>query len=112
MRVALNLLYLIPGVVGGTETYAAGVLDGLAGLDADDEFIVYLCREGGSWRVPEAQNFTRVVCDVPASSRWRRYLFEQLLFPIILKRASVDVVHSLGYVSPVFCPCPSVVTIH
>ena len=30
MIVGLNLLYLLPGVVGGTETYAAGLLHGLA----------------------------------------------------------------------------------
>jgi len=33
MRIGLNLLYLLPGVVGGTETYAAGLLHGLAQID-------------------------------------------------------------------------------
>ena len=39
MRFGINLLYLLPGVVGGTETYAAGLLNGLAAIDRGDQFV-------------------------------------------------------------------------
>ncbi len=29
MKIGINLLYLLPGVVGGTETYAAGLVAGV-----------------------------------------------------------------------------------
>jgi glycosyltransferase involved in cell wall biosynthesis len=112
MRIGLNLLYLLPGVVGGTESYAAGLLNGLAAIDRDDEFVVFVNRESAVWNLPSASNFTRVVCPVWATSRLRRYFFEQAHLPQWLKRHRIDLVHSLGYVAPLFPPCASVVTVH
>lgn len=111
MRIGINLLYLLPGVVGGTETYAAGLLQGLAQVDHQDEFVVFVNRESATWPVPEAQNFSRVVCPVRADSRSKRYVFEQLWLPCLLAKYKIDVVHSLGYVGPLFAPCHSVLTI-
>ena len=111
MKIGLNLLYLLPGVVGGTETYAAGLIDGLAQIDKKNEYFVFVNREAAKWPLPEAENFTRVVCPVRAVSRARRYFFEQAHLPGLLKAHGVELVHSLGYVAPLFPPCPSVVTV-
>lgn len=112
MKIGINLLYLLPGIVGGTETYAAGLLSALAQVGDQDEFIVFVNRESKNWPLPEAQNSNRVICPVRATSRGRRYLFEQLRLPRLLTKYKIDVVHSLGYVGPLLAPCPSVVTIH
>ena len=111
MKIGINLLYLLPGVVGGTEIYAAGLLYALAQVNEQDEFIVFVNRESKNWSIPEAQNFNRVVCPLQATRRGRRYFFEQLRLPRLLTKYKIDVVHSLGYVGPLFAPCPSVVTI-
>lgn len=111
MRVGINLLYVVPGVVGGTETYAAGLLQGLAQLDGQNEYLVFVNEECADWPVPTVPNMTRVVCPVKAVRRSRRYLFEQSRLPALLGRYAVDVVHSLGYVGPVWTPCPAVVTV-
>lgn len=111
MKIGINLLYLLPDVVGGTETYAAGLLHGLAAIDQRDEFIVFVNQESENWLLPEASNFTRVVCPVRATRRSRRYLFEQLRLPRLLAKYKIDVVHSLGYVGSLLSPCPCVVTI-
>jgi glycosyltransferase involved in cell wall biosynthesis len=112
MKIGINLLYLLPGVVGGTETYAAGLLHGLAEIDQRNEYIIFVNRESESWPLPGVVNFTRVVCPVWASGRASRYLFEQVRLPRLLAKHQIDVVHSLGYVGPLAAPCPSVVTIH
>ena len=112
MRIGINLLYLLPGVVGGTETYAEGLLAGFAQLNLQDEFVVFVNRESANWPLPFAPNFTRVVCPVDATSRGKRYLFEQFRLSRLLRLHGVDVVHSLGYVCPLLAPCPSVVAIH
>ncbi len=111
MRIGINLLYLLPGIVGGTETYAAGLLQGLAEINKQDEFIIYTNRESENWPIPEESNFTRVVCPVWAKKRNRRYLFEQLHLPKLLIRHRIDLVHSLGYVIPLRSSCRSVVSI-
>jgi glycosyltransferase involved in cell wall biosynthesis len=112
MKIGINLLYLIPDIVGGTETYASGLLHGLAIIDQHDEFVIYVNQESKNWPLPEQPNFIRVVCPVSAFSQTRRYLFEQLQFPKLLRKNRIDIVHSLGYVSPLFAPCSSIVTIH
>jgi glycosyltransferase involved in cell wall biosynthesis len=111
MKIGINLLYLLPGVVGGTETYAAGLLHGLAEIDQRNEYVVFVNRESERWPLPGAVNFTRVLCPVRAAGRASRYLFEQVRLPWLLARYHIDVVHSLGYVGPLVAPCPSVVTI-
>ncbi len=111
MKIGINLLYLLPGVVGGTETYAAGLLHGLAEIDERNEYVVFMNRESERWPLPQAVNFTRVVCPIRAAGRTSRYLFEQVRLPRLLAQYHIDVVHSLGYVGPLVAPCPSVVTI-
>jgi len=111
MKIGINLLYLLPGVVGGTETYAAGLLHGLAEIDQRNEYVVFVNRESESWPLPGAANFTRVLCPVRAANRACRYFFEQVRLPRLLAKYHIDVVHSLGYVGPLAAPCPSVVTI-
>jgi glycosyltransferase involved in cell wall biosynthesis len=112
MRIGLNLLYLIPEVVGGTETYAAGLLDGLSKVGEGNEFLVYTNREAASWPIPERNFMRRIPCPVNATSRSARYFFEQARLPGLLREHSLDVIHSLGYVGPIRSPCPSVVTVH
>ena len=112
MRIGFNLLYLIPSRVGGVERYAAGLLDGLAKLNFPNEYLVFVNQESANWPIPNHPNFRRVICPVEATSRWRRYVFEQLKLPQLLKTHAVDLVHSLGYVSPLRASIPSVVTIH
>ncbi len=112
MKIGINLLYLIPGVVGGTETYARGLLNGLAEIDQKNAFIIFLNREAAQWQLPNLNNFIRVVCPISGSNRWGRYCFEQIKLPFLLQKYNIDLVHSLGYVSPLLTNRVSVVTIH
>lgn len=111
--IGLNLLYLLPGEVGGTETYARELLSAFARIESSEaQFVVFVNREAADWPLPEAPNFTRVVCPVSAVSRGQRYRFEQLQLPRLARKFGVAVLHSLGYVAPLRLQCPSVVTIH
>lgn len=112
MRIGLNLLYLIPGQVGGTESYAKGLLKGLSRIDRENEYIIFVNKEAVNWQIPEARNFKKIVCAVYGRNRFVRYFFEQLKLPSYLSQNRIDLVHSLGYVGPLHSPCPSVVTIH
>ena len=112
MRVGLNLLYLIPGIVGGTETYAVSLIRAMTSEFPDDDFVVFLNQEASKLALGEMKNLFPVVCPVYAESRFKRYWFEQTVFPKIVKRHSIEVLHSLGYVGPFHVACPHVVTIH
>ncbi len=112
MRIGVNLLYLIPGVVGGTETYATGLLHGFSLLNDETEFVVFVNQEATSWRIPSTGRFRRIVCDVDGTSRIRRYAYEQFTLHRLLGEHRIDILHSLGYTAPLRGVSKSIVTIH
>lgn len=112
MHIGLNLLYIIPGENGGTQTYAESLIRALAALDKEDEFVVFVSEEGAALELPQQANVRKVVCPVRAVRREARYAYEQTAFLRLLRRHKLDVLHSLGYVCPLYPPCRSVVTIH
>lgn len=112
MRIGLNLLYMVPGVMGGTETYARGLLAGLKQLRPSYEFVLFLNRESSEFALDEWSGFQRVVCPVNAINRKDRYVFEHVLLRHSLRDNGIDLLHSLGYTSPLFLKCPTVVTVH
>ena len=112
MRIGLNLLYLIPGNVGGTQTYAVSLIEALATIDSENEYYLFLNQESSKLALTDAPNFHRVVCRFHATRRPVRYAWEQLILPLQLHYYRTDLVHSLGYVGPLMSICPSIVTIH
>lgn len=112
MLIGLNLMYLIPGVVGGTETYARSLIEALARQDGENEYVVFVSREAAALDVTPAPNFQRVVAPVNAMKRAVRYAWEQTILPVALARRGANMVHSMGYVSPLAARCPQVVTVH
>jgi glycosyltransferase involved in cell wall biosynthesis len=112
MRIGINLLYLLPGLVGGTEVYAVSLLNALAAKKSSYQFFVFINRESVGLNLPQASNFHIIVCPIHASHRWLRYLWEQTILPWQLLYHKIDLVHSLGYVGPILTPCKSLVTIH
>lgn len=112
MHIGLNLLYIIPGENGGTQTYAESLVRALAAANVGDEFTAFVSEEGRALALPDRPGFRTVVCPVRAGRREARYAYEQLAFPRLIAGHNLDVLHSLGYVCPLRPPCPSVVTIH
>lgn len=111
MRIGINLLFMIPGVVGGTEVYAAELVKGLARCAPTADLVVFVNREAASWCLPSSTRVTRVVCPVDGVNRSARYLFEQTVLHRMVRDHGVEVLHSLGYVAPLKLDCPSVVSV-
>ncbi len=112
MRIGINLLYLIPGEVGGTETYARGLLNALARVDVKNEYFIFINRESRHLDFIRHPTFTIVECGVRAVNRPARFVWEQGFLPGQVRRTGIEVLHSLGYVAPFCEPCRSVVTVH
>ena len=55
-----NALYLIPGGVGGTETYLRALLVALAEIDRVNEYFVFTNRETGADLIPQQAKFAQV----------------------------------------------------
>jgi glycosyltransferase involved in cell wall biosynthesis len=98
--------------VGGTETYAVSLTRSLVAESPNTEFVALLNWESHELALGSYQNLRTVYCPVKAINRTARYKYEQLQLPIVARQNRLDVLHSLGYVSPLHCDCPTVVTIH
>ena len=56
MRIALNLLFLIPGEVGGSETYATSLIKALNKIDRTNEYYIFLNQEGLKLKIVNSCN--------------------------------------------------------
>ncbi|MBP9669853.1 glycosyltransferase family 4 protein [Candidatus Woesebacteria bacterium] len=108
MLIGINLLYLIPGKVGGTETYARELIPHLA----KDNDLVIFCGKETSVTFKTSKNIQVVTLPIYSSNRVARLIVEQTILPIMATKYKIDVLFSLGYSAPFIHPCPSVVTIH
>lgn len=112
MHVGLNLIYLVPGQTGGTETYAKELIRALREQAPEIALTAFINREAGAGPplLPPDVNVVRL----PVSGRnrldWVRG--EQLLLPRAAEYARVDLVHSLANTAPSWGKFRRIVTIH
>lgn len=112
-HVGLNLLYLVPGEVGGSEIYAHRLVDALGRARPDVRFTAYGGREAAPSLRRQGWPANVRVHELPFSARNKplRIAAENTLLPGAAARAGVDVLHSLGTTAPLVAGRPSVVTI-
>ena len=112
MKVAVNLLWLVPGVVGGSETAVTGLLRELAEDPPDDvELTLFALDEFGAVHRDLVAAFpTRLV---PLTGRLKplRVVAENTWLARRLGEG-FDLVHHMGGVVPLVGSVPSVVTVH
>ena len=112
MRIGINALYLIPGGVGGTEIYLRSLLEAMARIAPANEYFLFVNRESAAESWITASDFHPVVCAVSARNRPRRILWEQFIFPWLLRRYKIDVVFNPGFTMPLLSRSPSVTVFH
>jgi glycosyltransferase involved in cell wall biosynthesis len=112
VHLGLNLLYLTPGEVGGTEVYATELLRALTQLLPADRLTLFLRPSARDWGPPEAIDCSRVVIPGTDVHTAARIGIEALLLPALAQRHGIHVLHSLGYHGPWRGGVPSVVSVH
>ncbi len=112
-RLGVNLLFLVPGQVGGSEIYARNLLRALHDLQPQLELVAYVAPEALDTlsAEPWAPAATFVPAPLRSASKPRRVAGELTWLPLRLRRDGVDLLHSLGTTTPPLCPVPSVVTV-
>jgi len=111
VKIGINALFLIPGKVGGSETYLRSLVRALQAVPGDDEYVLYTNREcAGSFDLSDPR-FREVRCPLAATSRPARMAYEQVVLPLHALRDRLDLLHSPGYTAPLVAPCTNVVSI-
>jgi len=109
-RIGINLLYINPKFSGGSVTYAKKLIQSLQQQEDENEYIVYINKDCNSDDFSN-RKFTVRVIPFSYSNVYYRYFWEQFIFPFFLLKDSLDILHSLGYVCPIFAPCKQIVSI-
>lgn len=115
MHVGLNahLLSFAPTYRGaGISRYIRNLITHMALADSELRLTVFL----GDRRIPSdwasSNVVTPVVSHLPTAKPALRILWEQLIQPFEVHRRRISVLHSMGYVKPIACRCPSIVTVY
>jgi glycosyltransferase involved in cell wall biosynthesis len=113
LHVGLNLVFLVPGATGGTETVARELLPELVAAAPDWRFTAFVNLEAASsadrwWE----ELMPAVTVPVHAARRAQWVRGEQLLLPRLAGRAGIDLLHSLANTSPARGRYRRVVTVH
>ena len=113
-RVLVNLLWLVPGVVGGSEESTTDALRAVAGsADVGDLDIHLAVLEQFAAAHPDlADHFELHVLDQDGRDKRRRVLAEQTWLPATTRAVAADVVHHAGGVLPLRHPGSTVLTVH
>jgi glycosyltransferase involved in cell wall biosynthesis len=122
VHVGVNLLWLVPGVVGGSETYIVRLLRALAedppGPErrgagrADVRVTLFLNRLGAEAYPDLCEAFDSEIAPVTGTAKPARVLAETTWLGVACRRRGIDVAHHVGGIAPVWRPVPTIVTIH
>jgi glycosyltransferase involved in cell wall biosynthesis len=113
-RVALNALFLAPGVSGGPETYLRGLVPPLASRHPELRLSLVTTVSGARVLREEGWGDWLELVALPCEDgqRMRRTLAEQVWLPLLARRRGWELVHSLASVAPVRALTRSVITLH
>jgi glycosyltransferase involved in cell wall biosynthesis len=112
-HVGVNLLWLVPGVVGGSESYIVRLLRAVADAPpADLRITLFLNGRGAAEHKDLRAAFPTVVAPVSGTSKPLRVLAETTWLGQQLRRRRMDAVHHVGGIAPLWRPVPTIVTIH
>ncbi len=111
-KIGLNLLYIIPDKVGGTQTYAEGILKSFHNKKFNIEIHIFCTKEYYQIIKKQYPNFKYHPISINNRNRVLRILFELTCLPFLVKKHKLSLLHSLGYTAPFYLPIKNIVTIH
>lgn len=103
MRIGIDLLWVRPGICGGTESFIRNLLDGFAEYKEMEEFILFVTEDNAESfsKYSGFSNMSLKVCPVKCANQMKRILWENLYMNKWAKKADVDVMFIPVYSKPV-----------
>ena len=112
-RIGVNLLWLVPGEVGGSEEYTVRLLSAFADSGFDDvEVILYVNQRFTDAYPLLMERFSTRVAPISGSSRLLRVLVESTWLAARSRLDHCELLHHAGGTMPAFRTVPGVITMH
>jgi glycosyltransferase involved in cell wall biosynthesis len=113
LHVGVNLLWLVPGVVGGTEEYTTRLLGGIATAPPEGmRFTLFVLDPFARAHPDLAAAFDTVVAPLDGTKKAMRVAFESSWLTAKSRRLGIDLVHHAGGTMPPVRGAPGILTIH
>lgn len=111
-KVGINLLWLVPGVVGGSETYTTRLLHGLVERSSKLDYTLFALPQFADAHPDLAKSFK--IAYAPVTGTWKsfRVAGENSWLAIQCRRRHIDLLHHAGGTIPVLRAVRPVLTIH
>ncbi len=104
LRIAIDLLWLRPGGVGGTEFFVRNLLDGFMALKDEFHFVLLLSKDNESTFNHYLQDirFEKIVADIYSKNIGKRIIWQFFFQNHLLRKNKIKYCFSPVYVRPVF----------
>lgn len=102
MRIGIDLLWIRPGICGGTESYTRNMLDGFALYGAQHEFVLFVTEDNAdSFRkYQNNKNMVLKICPTKYAKQWKRILWENLHLDKWAKKCNIELMFIPVYSKP------------
>lgn len=102
MRIGIDLLWVRPGICGGTESFIRNLMNGFAKYDSKNQYILFVAVDNAySFQCyEEYSNMTLHYCSVKCASQPKRILWENLYLGKEAETEAVDVMFIPVYSKP------------
>ncbi len=102
MYIGVDLLWVRPGICGGTESYIRNLLDGFAAYDKVNKYILFVAEDNADTFTHYVDNatITLKVCPVCCANPIKRILWENLHLDKAAQQEKVDVMFIPVYSKP------------
>ena len=114
MKIGVNALFLIPGEVGGSQTYLVETLRTMLRRYPQLQVVCFTNLENHTYLktcFAAYPNAEQVPLKFHAENRFVRILREQFELPLKASKSRIDVLWSPGYTAPMRASCPQAVSI-
>lgn len=102
MLIGIDLLWVRPGLCGGTESYVRNLIEGFGIYDDTNEYLLFLARDNaGTFEGYKTyKNIKNVICPVDCAKQWSRILWENMHLDQYARRHNVDLMFIPVYSKP------------
>lgn len=111
MKIAINTLSVIPGKVGGAETFLVNLTENLVRIDNKNEFLFVVSRNNKKRFIFNSGNVEYLEFNLDNNSRLKRVFFEQFILPKEIKKKEVDLLINPGNTGLLYSPCKEILII-
>lgn len=102
MKTGIDLLWVRPGICGGTESVIRNLLEGLVEYDTENQYILFAARDNADSfaKYADLERMTVKVCPVNCVNRLKRILWENIHLAKAAEAEKVDVMFIPVYSKP------------